>query len=331
MVLARGYGDCKDKANLMRALLRSLKIEAYPVTIYSGDPTFVREQWASPRQFNHCIIAVKVSDATRTPTVIENEKLGRLLIFDATDPYTPVGDLPNYLQGSFALVIAGDNGGLVRMPVTPPETDLLDRKIEVRLTDQGEIMGKLNEHYTGQESTQIRAMQRGLAASDFRSRIERWVTRGATGARLDKIESRDADNRSAFDLDIEFSAQRYGQIMQDKLLVFKPVIVDRRKQLELTEPSRNYPIQIDGSVLRETVSFTLPDGFSVDELPDAVSLSAPFGTYSAKCEVTGNKLLFTRELRMSRMTLPVEKYGVAKDFFAKMREAEQTPVVLMRK
>ena len=38
LVLGRGYGDCKDKANLMRAMLRALKIEAYPVVIYSGDP-----------------------------------------------------------------------------------------------------------------------------------------------------------------------------------------------------------------------------------------------------------------------------------------------------
>src|SRR5690606_28324525 len=97
-VLARGYGDCKDKANLMGAMLKALKIDAYPVVIYSGDPNFVREAWPSPKQFNHCIIAVRVSDATKSPAVITDPKLGRLLIFDATDPYTPVGDLPDYLQ-----------------------------------------------------------------------------------------------------------------------------------------------------------------------------------------------------------------------------------------
>src|SRR5690606_12941250 len=32
-VLARGYGDCKDKANLMGAMLKALKIDAYPVVI----------------------------------------------------------------------------------------------------------------------------------------------------------------------------------------------------------------------------------------------------------------------------------------------------------
>src|ERR1043166_9423378 len=36
-VFAKNYGDCKDKANLMRAMLRAGKLTAYPVGIYSGD------------------------------------------------------------------------------------------------------------------------------------------------------------------------------------------------------------------------------------------------------------------------------------------------------
>jgi hypothetical protein len=44
---------------------------------------YVRSLVASPQQFNHCIIAVKVSDQTQASTIIQHPKLGRLLIFDA--------------------------------------------------------------------------------------------------------------------------------------------------------------------------------------------------------------------------------------------------------
>ena len=71
---------------------------------------YVREEWASPHQFNHCIVAVKVSDDTQAATIVMNPKLGRLLIFDATDDDTPVGDLPEHEQGSWALIVAGDLG-----------------------------------------------------------------------------------------------------------------------------------------------------------------------------------------------------------------------------
>ncbi|MGH9799875.1 MAG: DUF3857 domain-containing transglutaminase family protein, partial [Blastocatellia bacterium] len=101
-VFAKNYGDCKDKATLMRAMLKSLGIESYPVIIYSGDPNRVLPEWPSPKQFNHCIIAVKVGDATEAATVIKHSQLGRLMIFDPTDDDTPVGDLPDHEQGSFA-------------------------------------------------------------------------------------------------------------------------------------------------------------------------------------------------------------------------------------
>lgn len=331
LVLSRGYGDCKDKANLMRALLKTLKIDAYPVAIYSGDPTFVRKEWASPRQFNHCIIAIKVSDATSAPTVMTHEKLGRLLIFDATDQFTPVGDLPDYLQGSYALIVAGENGGLAPMPVTPPESDLLERHITVNLNDAGAITGKISEKAIGQTSAYFRREHRGMSTSEFRKVIEGWLTRGATGAKLVNLDARDRQAQAGFDLDVEFSAPQYGQLMQNRLLVFKPVIVGRRNAVFLTEPKRTNPIELDSNAMRETVTFELPAGFIVDEVPSPVSLDTHFGKYSTKYETKEGKLVFTRSIVMNRGTIGADKYASVKDFFTKILDAEQSPVVLVRK
>ncbi|MFN0141104.1 MAG: DUF3857 domain-containing protein [Pyrinomonadaceae bacterium] len=330
-VLGRGYGDCKDKANLMRALLRVLKIESYPIAIYSGDPTFVKAEWPSPRQFNHCIIAVRVSDATQSPAIIKHETLGRLLIFDATDPYTSVGDLPDHEQGSFALIIAGGDGGLATMPIPPPENNMLERKIEAAIGINGEMTGTIRERALGQTSAIFRSEVRTLSATDFQKAIEGWLTRGATGAKLVSVKSKDNVEKSSFDLDIDFSAPRYGQIMQGRLLVFKPVFVGRRNDIFLTENKRLSPVELDSHALAETATFTLPTGFAVDEMPDAVNLDTAFGKYSTKYEVKGDKLHFTRTLTIKRSSVPVEKYDTVKSFFAKMRDAEQAPVVLIKK
>ena len=331
LVLARGYGDCKDKANLMRAMLKSLKIEAYPIAIYSGDPTFVRAEWASPSQFNHCIIAVKVSDETKSPTIINHPKLGRLLIFDATDPYTLVGDLPDYEQGSQALIIAGENGGLAKMPITPAESNAWNRNIEATLTDDGSIKGIIREHSTGQQSTYARAMFRILSNSDFNKQIEGWLTRGATAANLIKLTPKDNQAEASFNLDVEFSAPRYAQLMQNRLLVFKPAIVNRSNSIYLTEPKRAYPVMLDAESFSETATFTLPANFVIDEMPDAVSLDAPFGNYKTHYEAKDGKLVFTRKLVMNRTTVPVEKYNSVKEFYSKILAAEQSPVVLLKK
>ena len=121
----------------MRAMLKVVGIESYLLPIYSGDPHYVREEWASPQQFNHCIIAIRINPETRTPTAIEHPTLGKLMIFDPTDDDTPVGDLPHHEQGSFALLVAGDQGQLLRMPVTSADANRQERTSEASINPDG--------------------------------------------------------------------------------------------------------------------------------------------------------------------------------------------------
>lgn len=328
-VLAKAYGDCKDKANLMRTMLKTVGIDAYPVFIYSGDATVVREEWPSPTQFNHCIIAVKVSDQTQAATVLTHPKLGRLLIFDATDEVTPVGDLPEDEQGSLALIAAGDSGSLMRMPVLPPESSHLERQTDVVLTADGSITANLKERSIGQTAVNERRAFRGLSSAEYRSMIEKWVGRGATAATISRLLP--VDDGSRFDLDVDFSAVAYGQLMQNRLLVFKPAIVSRRESLLLTELIRKHPVVLESYAFTETVKVKLPVGFNVDELPDAVKLEASFGSYKTSYEVNDGELVFRRTLAQRAGTIPVEQYQSVRSFFEKIRAAEQSPVVLARK
>ena len=330
-VMSRGYGDCKNKANLMRAMLKVMKIESYPIAIYSGDPNYVRKEFPSPDQFNHCIIAIKVSAETVSPTVTDHPKLGRLMIFDPTDEFTPVGDLPDYLQGSYGLIMAGDNGGLYEMPVTPPEFNVWNRETEVSIDGNGSIKGSIKERINGQEARMPRAIFKSSKPEEFNKMIEGWLTHGATAAKLLKLTPDDKQGDSAFDMDVEFSAPAYGQLMQDRLLIFKPSVANRSNSIYLTEKDRKYPIVLESNSFKEKVIFDLPAGFSIDEMPDAVNIQTAFGKYSTSYEAKDGKLLFTRSLTMNRGTVPVDHYAEVRAFFSKMRDAEQAPVVLVRK
>jgi hypothetical protein len=331
LVLSRGYGDCKDKANLMRAMLKSLNIEAYPVAIYSGDPTYVKQEWASPGQFNHCIIAIKVSDATQAPTILDHPTLGRLLIFDATDPYTPVGDLPEYLQGSLALIAAGDNGTLSRMPVTPSDSNKLNRLTELTIDENGNLNGVIKERSVGQAAVGERSLNRRLSQPDYNKRIEQWIVHGISTARVSKISPVDKISEGRFDLDVELAAPAYAQVMQGHLMIFKPAVVSRMNYLMLTEPKRNSPVVLEPYAFSETSTIKLPAGFTVDEMPDAVNLDTSFGKYSTTYSVKDGNLLFSRSMIITSSEIPIDKYASVKDFFVKIRNAEQAPVVLVKK
>ena len=172
---------------------------------------------------------------------------------------------------------------------------------------------------------------RELSATDYKKLLESWLTRGSTGAQLVCFKPTDKQSENGFDLDVEFSIPQYGQLMQNRLLVFKPVVVGRRNGSSLTEVKRTTPVELNSNAMRETVTFSLPANFIIDELPSPVELKTPFGTYSTKYETKDGKLVFTRLMTTLRTLIPADKYASVRDFFGAIREAEQSPVVLLRK
>jgi hypothetical protein len=330
-VFAKGYGDCKDKANLMRAMLNAVKIQAYLVSITADDRSYVRAEWASPNQFNHCIIAIKIKDDTKAPSVVSHPQLGRLLIFDPTDPYTQVGDLPEDEQGSLALIDYKESDSLTQMPTTEPDQNRLERNVDVDLAADGSINGTVVENANGQRAALFRAELRRLSAPEYNRAIEGWISRGATGAKTAKIDPKDDPDAGRFTLNVAFSARAYAQLMQDRLMVFKPAVVGRLERLGFTEGKRTEPYQINSESYSEKVTVKLPTGFTVDEVPEAAKVSVPFGSYSTTYEVISGQLVFTRTLLLKRSTIPASDYESVRKFFGQVHSAEQAPVVLVRK
>ena len=329
-VFDKAYGDCKDKANLMRAMLKAIGILSYPVAIYSGDPDYVREEWPSPQQFNHAIIAIPFDQDIRLSSTLNHPALGRLLLFDPTDTETAMGELPDHEQGSFALLVAGDRGELARMPVTSPESNRVERNVDGVLGANGALTAKVREHFFGGTAVDARREFRAGTRSDYDKRIEAWIVRGVSGAKVSKIDVNETPG-GPFTLQTEFSADQYGQLMQNRLLIFKPAIVSRRASLFLTEASRKYPVLLGAQAYTESVRIKLPDGFQVDELPEPLKMEEVFGGYSANHKIEDGYLLFTRSLTIRRSLLPVDQYSSVRSFYQKILAMEQSPAVLIRK
>jgi Domain of Unknown Function with PDB structure (DUF3857)/Transglutaminase-like superfamily len=330
-VLAKAYGDCKDKANLMRAMLKAVGITSYPVAIFSGDPDYVRQEWPSPQQFNHAVLAIVFPQEKTLHSVFKHPALGPLMIFDPTDPETLVGELPDDEQGSFALIVAGERGDIVRMPVSPSEANRLERTVEATLGADGSLSASVREQSIGHSAVAERREYHAFSRTEYEKLIEAWVGRSVSGARVSNVSVTDDASTGNFTLKTDFAARSYGQLMQNRLLIFKPAIVSRRTSLFLTESQRRHPIMVRSQAYTETVRVKLPPGFQVDELPDPVKMQTEFGTYSATHTVENGDLIFTRLLTLRRSVLPAEQYSSVRAFYERILAAEQAPAVLLRK
>jgi len=328
-VFAKSYGDCKDKANLMKTMLRSVGVESYLAVIRSNDPAYVREEWPSPGQFDHCILAVR-ADAESSAAAVTHPALGSLIFFDPTDPTTPFGDLPEDEQGGLSLLIK-EGGGLVRTPVASPDRNLLERRIEAELDSTGTVLGMIEERSRGREAIVERRQFQAMTSEAYQRTVEAWVRGGLSKATVSKVLTRDLESGNRFELDLTFRSPGYAQVVANGLMVFKPALVSRQERLTLTEPSRKYPVMLRGRTFVENEGTKLPSGFAVEELPPPVSLESSFGSYSSSAEVREGKLLYRRSLVLRTMPVPASEYGSLRAFFERVRTAEAAPVVLSRR
>jgi len=323
------YGDCKDKANLVRAMLKAVGMAAYPVAIYSGDRTHVVREWPSLGAFNHAISAIRVGADTRAPAVLDHPKMGRLLFFDSTDPYVPAGYLPDHEQASLALVGMPETGDLVQVPAARSVAAARERTVDAILGADGSLTGSFSDRRTGEALPEAVASYRGGSKADYIKGVERWVGRGIPGAHTTDIEV--SDQSGAFTVQGKFSAPRYAQMPQASMLVFRGAPLRHFESLWLTEKTRKYPVEIDADALSETVKIALPAGLRVDETPDPVHLDSRFGKYDATWTVEAGALLFRRTLEVQAQSVPAADYAELRKFLDAVNGSGMAPVVLVQK
>ncbi|HEY8994177.1 MAG TPA: DUF3857 domain-containing protein [Lacunisphaera sp.] len=329
-VFRTNYGDCKDKATLLRGLLATQGIVSYPLIVQTGTTTHVREEWPSPQQFNHAILAIQVDASVDSPAVFAHPGLGRLLVFDPTNEFTPIGSLADTVLADKGVLLAGEQGGLVTVPVEAPESNRVERRVRAALDDLGGIAGTIEEEFFGMASAAARAERRRNGEAEFRRRIERWLAGTLPSAQNSRVETADHFAGNRFTMTTDFASAKYGKLMRDELLVFKPILVARRGAVALRKGQRTQPVLLRPSRYTERTEITLPPGCTVEESISPVALTTAFGSYHAVCTAQDGKLLFERSLVMRAAELPATDFEGVRAFFDKIVQTEQTPVVLRR-
>jgi hypothetical protein len=267
--------------------------------------------------------------------VVDDRRLGRLQLFDPTDEHTMLGDLPEHEQGSFGLVAQSEQGSLARLPSLPSGSSLLERQVSAVLGPDGTLRATARLTATGQAGATARRMLE-RSPPDLSKAIESWLATSVPSASLSQVASADDPVSGQVRVDLEFGAASYAQLMRNRLLIFRPAILPGRdwafgaREGMLPAGTRTRPISLRAGAYSETTTVKLPEGFSLDELPAAVSLEVPFGEYAVSVEAKGPEIVLKRRLTLRRAVLPPEAYESVRGFFDKIRAAEQAPVVLAR-
>ncbi len=229
-VLKRHFGDCKDKAALLVALLRSSGVPAELALLDAGPGVDVNPDLPGMNQFDHAIVYVP-GEGKNAP-----------LWIDATDQYAAVGTLPTMDQGREALVIAEGTAALAQIPIANPEDNLLTELRDVTMSEYGAAHITETSLTHGPVDAEYREDFGGADTRERRTNLEGFAKNYYLAKALTSVSHGDArDFSQPFMLKLDMAQARRGNTGIDDAAVAIPFtsIFDRLPEWFRTDPGTN--------------------------------------------------------------------------------------------
>lgn len=289
LVLRRRFGDCKDKARLMVAMLKVLGIEADVALVNTRTGRGIAQLQPGPDLFNHAIVHVRMGDrdhwldATRLPQV---------------------GNLDTVYQPDFghALLVRPDTTELTPMAQRHPAPNL--RRIHAVIDSRAGIgqpaRMTVDTVYEGASAEWVRGTLAGASAAERQKRYLNFYARYYAGASVDApmaIEEDAVHNRLT-------TTEHY--VLPE---LWKAEPASRRQVAAISvpdiegflyspsKPVRTSPLALDHPLdIEQTTEVLLPETFSLKA--DVTEVSDPAFSFERKVtSVAGTKVTIKDHFR----------------------------------
>jgi tetratricopeptide (TPR) repeat protein/transglutaminase-like putative cysteine protease len=278
-VIQRHYGDCKDKATLLVAMLRAVGIKANLALLSTGPGMDVDPALPGINRFDHAIVYVPAGGPGEDAMWI-----------DATAEYFAVGTLPYGDKGRNALVISPETTKLTKTPEPQPEDSVL---VETRTYTLAEL-GPSHVDEVSETHGNIDAAYRndygGPETPKIHEEMETYVKNAYLAKTLARLEHGDsADFEHPFKLTLAADGAKRGMTsLIDGLVVIFPsatansmpkwfstkpqvpgpdMSADAKHELDLAEKSRPASFVFRPYISEQRTRILIPTGFTLRSLP----------------------------------------------------------------
>jgi cellulose synthase operon protein C len=316
LTLARGWGDCKDKATLIVSMLRELGVAADLVLLRTGLRGNFQVGTASLAPFDHAIVYVPSLD----------------LYLDGTAEYTGSNELPLMDRGSVGLRIHKGSGTWVRLPraKAAESSQLLELKMRLdRRTGKLRFAGD----WTVKGASAPRWRRRFLTASTQRQRAKAQLASlfgpvrlaaGKGGLSLLNLK----DNEQPLRLRLKGTAKA----LADKAGWSVPMgtALDMVARYA-ARPSRRHPLLVGAQrELRQVMRLALPANKKVLSTPRSMRLDTPLASFRIDVERGDREVVVTRSLALRKGRIEASEYPAWRRFCRAIDSAGELRVVVER-
>jgi tetratricopeptide (TPR) repeat protein len=289
-VFANQYGDCKDKATLLAAMMRAAGISSDVALIPASSK--LDETMPAPTQFDHVITAVPQGND--------------LVWMDSTTEVAPFRLLAAPLRDKSALLVAPDGKGrIVRTPADPPFLSTQTVQTEGTVSDLGKLTGTVRYSVRGDQELLLRLAFRHAPQAKWKELGAEILQQDGLDAEATSVETSDvSDTQNPFQVTIHFTQSNFLAWMQKEPNVKLPFL---SIGLPETNDENTAPIEL-GSPLNVDVrlKLTLPPNFK-GRAPVGVAVARDYAQFTSSYSLEGPTLTAQRSLNFKMRELPADR------------------------
>jgi len=313
-VLARRFGDCKDKASLIHVMLKVAGVDSRMVLLRMRTLGSLAEEPASLAAFNHAIVYIPKYQ----------------LYLDGTAEFHGPRELPSADRRANHVVVEPDGKSVfATTPEATAEENATRLTMDVTLKPDGSAVVKGASTVIGQQAPEYRRAYRAL---DTRAKtFERAWAPSFPGLTVNEVTINDTTRLSeGVTMDFNMSIPRYAETLTGGALRFLPFGIGRTyQQAYAALPDRRFDLQMQGPWMNQfTLRYTLPAGYTVAEMPAPMEEQMPWGKVKLTYRMEGGKLIADGELILPVARIKAADYHTFRDFLGRVDRAFGRKVML---
>ena len=305
-------GSAAEINLMIVAGLRSLGFTADPVLISTRGHGMVREAFALSSQFNYVVGVVEVD--------------GEQILLDGTDRYLPADVLPMRCLNGNGWRVSTNKPGWVSLSSKVIQETVTSGQFEI---EDNILFGNLRVQEKGYNGFYSHKMYKLDGEEEYFEDVqddnEDW-------------EIIEYEFETSDDVSKPFVSKYEVEMSEDIVLTgdriyFNPNLEEVMNENPFKLEKREYPVDY-ACGMREAYMFvfTIPDGYSVEELPQSTAFALPnkSGVFRYNVNAVGNKINFMADFRISKSLFTQVEYPVLKQFYDQVVAKCSEQVVLKK-
>ncbi|MBD1384570.1 DUF3857 domain-containing protein [Mucilaginibacter rigui] len=309
------YGDCKGLVNYTRALLKAADIDSWYCVVDAGSmKASMLPDFASMNQFNHVILCLPLKNDTT--------------FLECTSQKIPFGFLSDFTDDRTVLACTPEGGIVMHTPKYTATQNLQNRKANFTIAADGELSGDMTTLYQGTQYDNPEALIGEPLTEQVKTLQKMYAN--ISNLAVEKLELKQDKKEIPLATEtVVLNAYDFASKDNNKLyFALNPV----NKQRGIKEVrNRVNPVYINrGYTDEDEITYTLPTGYHADMEPLNINLKKPFGSFSVKVLINGNKLVYKRRVEIIDGTYSKDKYTDLVEFYQTIADADSYNVTLVK-